>query len=62
MPAYEYKCTGGCPGIKTFHRSIMDDDPGYACATCNSTLNRVYSDVGSILVGPGFYSTDNRKR
>ena len=43
-------------------RSINDSDPGYTCETCNNSLVRVYSNVGAVFNGGGFYSTDNRKR
>ena len=62
MPAYEYKCIGSCEGIVVKVRSIKDNDPGYNCETCNSVLERVYSNVGAVFNGSGFYSTDNRKK
>jgi putative FmdB family regulatory protein len=62
MPAYEYKCTGLCEGIFVKVRSIKDDDPGYLCETCNQPLERVYSNVGAVFNGSGFYTTDNRKK
>ena len=61
MPAYEYQCTGDCPYIVIKHRSIKDDDPGYDCETCNLPLERIYSNVGVVFNGTGFYSTDHRK-
>jgi predicted nucleic acid-binding Zn ribbon protein len=42
-------------------RSIKEEDPGYKCETCNTSLVRVYSNVGAVFNGSGFYSTDNRK-
>ena len=42
-------------------RSINDSDPGYKCETCQTNLVRVYSSVGAVFNGSGFYSTDNRK-
>jgi putative FmdB family regulatory protein len=62
MPAYEYKCTGSCPDTILKVRSIKENDPGYDCETCNLPLERVYSNVGAVFNGSGFYSTDNRKR
>jgi putative FmdB family regulatory protein len=61
MPVYEYVCTK-CSKDYTFQRSIKEDDPGYTCETCNVSLERVYSNVGAVFNGSGFYSTDNRKR
>lgn len=61
MPSYEYDCMP-C-GIRVIkERSINDFDPGYSCETCNRSLVRVYSNIGSIFNGNGFYSTDNRKK
>ena len=60
MPAYEYKCES-CSEDYTKVRGIKEDDPGYDCETCNLPLVRVYSNVGAVFNGSGFYSTDNRK-
>jgi len=62
MPVYEYTCTGKCKGTIIKQRSIKEDDPGYDCETCNLPLERVYSNVGVVFNGSGYYSTDNRKR
>ena len=50
-----------CAQRYTKQRSIKEEDPGYKCETCNTTLVRVYSNVGAVFNGSGFYSTDNRK-
>jgi putative FmdB family regulatory protein len=60
MPAYEYKCES-CSKDYTKVRGIKEDDPGYYCEACNLPLVRVYSNVGAVFNGSGFYSTDNRK-
>lgn len=60
MPAYEYKCNK-CNVDYVKVRSIKDSDPGYECETCTLPLERVYSNVGAVFNGSGFYSTDNRK-
>ena len=62
MAVYEYKCTGTCEGVVVKVRSIKEDDPGYECETCTLPLERVYSSVGAVFNGSGFYSTDNRKQ
>lgn len=62
MPAYEYECMGSCEGTIIKVRSIKEDDPGYKCEFCLMPLSRVYSNFGVVLNGPGFYSTDNRKK
>ena len=60
MPAYEYICNQ-CSKEYTKVRSIKESDPGYTCETCNVELSRVYSKVGAVFNGGGFYSTDNRR-
>jgi putative FmdB family regulatory protein len=61
MPQYQYICNN-CNKEYTKSRSIKDLDPGYSCEICNSSLTRVYSKVGAVFNGTGFYSTDNRKK
>lgn len=61
MPAYEYDCMQ-CAERYIKVRSMSENDPGYTCDTCNKPLVRVYSNVGAVFNGSGFYSTDNRKR
>jgi putative FmdB family regulatory protein len=60
MAKYEYDCMP-CAQRYTKERPMHEDDPGYLCETCNHQLVRVYSNVGAIFNGAGFYSTDNRK-
>lgn len=60
MPTYEYICDK-CNTEYSKIRSIKDPDPGYSCDTCNLALTRVYSKVGAVFNGSGFYSTDNRR-
>ena len=50
-----------CAQRYTKERSIKEEDPGYKCEVCNHSLVRVYSNVGAVFNGKGFYSTDNRK-
>ena len=44
MALYEYDCMR-CAKRYTKDRSIKEDDPGYECETCNSSLVRVYRGV-----------------
>lgn len=60
MALYEYDCMP-CGVRVTKERSISDSDPGYSCEICNNNLVRVYSNVGVVFNGKGFYSTDNKK-
>jgi putative FmdB family regulatory protein len=61
VAVYEYNCPE-CKEDFVKVRSITENDPGYMCDTCNVPLNRVYSNVGALFNGSGFYSTDNRKK
>lgn len=61
MALYEYSCIN-CDINVTKQRSMSEDDPGYSCETCGYALARVYSSVGAVFNGSGFYSTDNRKK
>lgn len=60
MATYEYDCMV-CAKRYIKERSIKDQDPGYQCETCSRALVRVYSSIGAVFNGSGFYSTDNRK-
>ena len=59
MALYDYTCSK-CGLEKVITRPISENEPtdGYSCDTCNSTLNRVYSNIGVAFKGSGFYSTD----
>ncbi len=60
MPVYDYKCNQ-CKKEYSISRSIKENDPGYSCAVCKTSLERVYYSVGVTFNGSGFYKTDNRK-
>lgn len=61
MPAYEYKCEL-CNKDYIKVRAITDSAPVYECDICTTQLIRIYSNVGAVFNGSGFYSTDNRKK
>jgi putative FmdB family regulatory protein len=57
MPKYDYKCNK-CSSQIEFERGFGEDrEP----SCCNELMTRVWSSVGVLFNGPGFYSTDNRK-
>lgn len=60
MPSYEYDCMP-CAARYIKVRPMSENDPGYYCDNCNNPLVRVYSSVGALFNGSGFYSTDNRR-
>jgi putative FmdB family regulatory protein len=58
MPVYEYACTT-C-GERTEARQSFDDPPLEECPICGGRLRKLYSPVGIVFKGSGFYSTESR--
>src|SRR3712207_2993431 len=58
MPVYEYACTS-C-GERTEARQSFDDPPLEECPHCGGRLRKLYSPVGIVFKGSGFYSTDRK--
>lgn len=58
MPIYEYACTA-C-GERTEARQSFDDLPLDTCPLCGGSLRKLYSPVGIVFKGSGFYSTDRK--
>ncbi len=56
MPIYEYACTS-C-GERTEAKQGFDDPPLEECPICGGRLRKLYSPVGIVFKGSGFYSTD----
>jgi putative FmdB family regulatory protein len=59
MPVYEYACTA-C-GERTEATQRFTDPPLEECPYCGGKLRKLYSPVGIVFKGSGFYSTDARK-
>lgn len=59
MPIYEYACTA-C-GERTEAKQTFDDPPLEECPLCGGKLRKLYSPVGIVFKGSGFYSTDAKK-
>lgn len=60
MPIYEYACTA-C-GEKTEAKQSFTDPPLETCEDCGGKLRKLYSAVGIVFKGSGFYSNDARKK
>jgi len=60
MPIYEYACTA-C-GESTEAKQSFADPPLTECPHCGGTLRKLYSPVGIVFKGSGFYSTDGKKK
>jgi putative FmdB family regulatory protein len=58
MPTYEYACTE-C-GDRTEVVQSISDPPLTTCTVCGGTLRKVFSPVGIVFKGSGFYRTDSR--
>jgi putative FmdB family regulatory protein len=58
MPTYEYACTE-C-GDRTEVVQSIADAPPTTCAVCGGRLRKVFSPVGIVFKGSGFYRTDSR--
>lgn len=58
MPIYEYACTA-C-GERTEAKQSFDDPPLEDCPTCGGKLRKLYSPVGIVFKGSGFYATDSK--
>jgi putative FmdB family regulatory protein len=59
MPTYEYACTS-C-GERTEAKQGFDDPPLETCPKCSGKLRKLYSPVGIVFKGSGFYATDSKK-
>lgn len=59
MPVYEYACTA-C-GERTEARQSFDDPPLEECPVCGGQLRKLFSPVGIVFKGSGFYATDAKK-
>jgi len=59
MPTYTYQCEN-C-GVRFDRRQSFSDPVLTQCPECmEETLRKVYTPVGIVFKGSGFYSTDNR--
>ena len=60
MPIYEYACTA-C-GERTEAKQSFSDPPLDTCELCGGKLRKLYSPVGIVFKGSGFYSTDAKRK
>jgi putative FmdB family regulatory protein len=59
MPIYTYRCEN-C-GVQFERTQKFIDPPLTRCPECNKkTLRKVYTPVGIVFKGSGFYATDHR--
>ena len=58
MPTYQYACTACAERLEVVQR--FTDDPLAECPSCGGALRKVFSPVGVVFKGSGFYKTDSR--
>ena len=58
MPTYQYACTACDERLEVVQR--FTDDPLTECQACGGSLRKVFSPVGIVFKGSGFYRTDSR--
>jgi putative FmdB family regulatory protein len=59
MPVYTYRCES-C-GVQFDYQQKFTDQPLTRCPECNKkSLRKVYSPVGIVFKGSGFYATDHK--
>ena len=59
MPTYQYVCTECGGQVEALQK--FTDDPLTEHEVCGGRLRKVFSPVGIVFKGSGFYRTDSRK-
>ena len=59
MPTYQYTCTACGEPVEAVQK--FSDAPLTECSVCGGRLRKVFSPVGIVFKGSGFYRTDSRK-
>src|SRR6202789_536312 len=59
VPTYQYTCTECGEPVEVVQK--FTDDPLTVCTACGGRLRKVFSPVGIVFKGSGFYRTDSRK-
>src|SRR3954447_13049569 len=60
MPTYQYACTSCGERLEVVQK--FSDDPLTSCPVCEGRLRKVFSAVGVVFKGSGFYRTDSREK
>jgi putative FmdB family regulatory protein len=60
MPTYEYACTECGQHVEVVQS--MSAAPLTTCAICGGRLRKVFSPIGVVFKGSGFYRTDSRAK
>jgi putative FmdB family regulatory protein len=59
VPTYQYTCTECGEPVEVVQK--FTDEPLTVCTACGGRLRKVFSPVGIVFKGSGFYRTDSRK-
>lgn len=59
MPTYQYRCTVCSKELEAVQK--FSDPALTTCPACSGDLRKVYSAVGVVFKGSGFYATDSRR-
>lgn len=60
MPTYQYRCVDCGSELEIVQK--FSDASLTECPECDGSLRKVYSAVGVVFKGSGFYATDNRTK
>lgn len=60
MPTYQYACTNPGCGHKFDLVQSFTDPAATECPVCEAPVRKVFSPVGVVFKGSGFYRTDSR--
>jgi putative FmdB family regulatory protein len=58
VPTYQYSCTACETALEA--QQSFSDDPLTVCPECGGKLRKVFSAVGVVFKGSGFYRNDSR--
>jgi putative FmdB family regulatory protein len=59
VPTYQYACTDCAERLEVVQK--FSDDALTVCPSCGGRLRKVFSPVGIVFKGSGFYRNDSRK-
>src|SRR3954451_7002972 len=60
MPTYQYACTECGEPLEVVQK--FSDEPLTVCPACQGRLRKVFSAVGVVFKGSGFYKNDSRAK
>ena len=58
VPTYQYSCTECGSALEA--QQSFSDDPLTVCPECGGRLRKIFSAVGVVFKGSGFYRNDSR--